>query len=72
MFEGQRVPLLGPPGIFKPRILAEVPLSITTVPVVEGRDRPYADELSADNLLTYRYRAVWPVFVVRYDPGATS
>jgi putative restriction endonuclease len=54
-----RVPLLGPQGIFKPRLL-EVPLSITTVPVVEGRDRPYDDELSPDNLLTYRYRGTDP------------
>lgn len=101
----ERIPLLGPQGIFKPRLL-EVPLSITTVPVIEGRDRPYADELSRDNLLTYRYRghdpahrdnvglrlamqrkaplvyfygvvpghylAVWPVYVVRDDPGTLS
>lgn len=33
-YEGQRVPLLGPPGIFKPRVLVSIPLSITTVPVV--------------------------------------
>jgi putative restriction endonuclease len=59
-FEGERIPLLGPQGIFKPRILNDVPLSITTVPIVEGRDRPYADELSPDNLLTYRYRGTDP------------
>ena len=56
----QPVPLLGPQGIFKPRILPDVPLSITTVPIIEGRDRPYADELSPDNLLTYRYRGTDP------------
>jgi putative restriction endonuclease len=55
----ERVSLLGPQGIFKPRLL-EVPLSITTVPVVEGRDRPCDDELSPDNLLTYRYRGTDP------------
>jgi putative restriction endonuclease len=55
----ERVPLLGPQGIFKPRLL-EMPLSITTVPVVEGRGRPYADELGPDNLLTYRYRGTDP------------
>ncbi len=60
LFEGQRVPLLGPQGIFKPRALRELPLSITPVPIVEGRDRPYADELSPDNLLTYRYRGTDP------------
>lgn len=37
-----------------------MPLSITTVPAVEGRDRPYADELSPDNLLAYRYRGSDP------------
>jgi putative restriction endonuclease len=56
LFQGQRVPLLGPQGIFKPKVLPDVPLSITTVPLVEGQKRPYADELSPDNLLTYRYR----------------
>jgi putative restriction endonuclease len=104
LYGDERVPLLGPQGIFKPRLL-EVPLSITTVPVVEGRDRPYADELGTD-LLIYRYRgtdpghrdnvglrmamqreaplvyfygvvpgqylAVWPVYVVRDDPGALA
>lgn len=58
-FRGERVPLLGPQGIFKPRLL-QIPLSITTVPPVEGRDRPYADELSPDNLLIYRYRGTDP------------
>jgi putative restriction endonuclease len=60
LLDGERVPLLGPQGIFKPRLIPELPLSITTVPVVEGRDRPYADELSPDNLLTYRYRGTDP------------
>jgi putative restriction endonuclease len=31
-FGGKRVPLVGPPGIFKPQVLREVPLSITTAP----------------------------------------
>ena len=39
-FEDQRVPLIAPQGIFKPRLLPEIPLSITTVPIVEGQDRP--------------------------------
>ena len=59
-FHGQRVPLLGPQGIFKPAILAEIPLSITTVPVVEGRDRPYEDEIGDDGLVRYRYRGTDP------------
>ena len=31
-FEGARVPLIGPQGIFKPAILPEMPLTITTAP----------------------------------------
>ena len=30
-WEGHRVPLMGPQGIFKPAILPEIPLSVTTV-----------------------------------------
>jgi len=33
IFEGQRVSLVSRQGIFKPRLLAEIPLSITTVAV---------------------------------------
>lgn len=58
--EGQRVPLLGPQGIFKPAILPEIPLSITTVPIVEGRARPYQDEVGNDGLVRYRYRGTDP------------
>lgn len=54
-FEGQRVPLLGPQGIFKPRV-CRLPLSITTVPAHEGQQRPYDDALGEDGLLRYRYR----------------
>ncbi|SRR6266567_869956 len=60
LFEGQRVPLIGPQGIFKPKLLPEMPLSITTVPVVEGREPPYADTLDEGGLLRYRYRGSDP------------
>ena len=53
-FEGNRVPLLGPQGIFKPRIL-DLPLSITTSP-----NSPYADAFSSDGLLHYKYRGTDP------------
>jgi putative restriction endonuclease len=53
--EGQRVPLLGPQGIFKPRVCRR-PLSITTVPTREGQARPYEDAFGEDGLLRYRYR----------------
>lgn len=54
-FDGVAVPLVGPQGIFKPRILAEVPLSITTAP--KG---PYHDRFEANGLLLYAYRGTDP------------
>lgn len=54
-YEGRRVPLMGPQGIFKPAVL-DLPLSITTVPLVPGRDPPYEDEVGGDGLISYRYR----------------
>jgi putative restriction endonuclease len=51
---GERVKLLGPQGIFKPRILA-LPLSITTAP-----DGPYNDAFGPDGLLRYKYRGTDP------------
>jgi putative restriction endonuclease len=59
-FEGQRVPLLGPQGIFKPAVLPEMPLTITTAPTVTGRVRPYDDEIGEDGVLSYRYRGTNP------------
>jgi putative restriction endonuclease len=59
-WEGQRVPLLGPQGIFKPRVLAFVPLSITTVPPDPGKPRPYDDKLGEDGFIQYRYRGTNP------------
>jgi len=58
-FEGERVPLLNPQGIFKPR-LCDVPLSITTVPVADDGSRPYEDAIGNDGLLRYRYRGTNP------------
>ena len=52
--QGQRVPLLGPQGIFKPKVL-ELPLSITTAP-----NGPYDDSFTADGYLKYRYRGTDP------------
>lgn len=46
-FEGRRAPLIGPQGIFKPALLADMPISITTVPVKEGEARPYNVEFRA-------------------------
>ncbi|MFN2432717.1 MAG: HNH endonuclease, partial [Gemmatimonadota bacterium] len=61
VFHGRRVPLLGPQGIFKPAVLPDMPLSITTVPVMPGRERPYEDEIGPDGLLRYRYRGSDPL-----------
>ena len=51
---GERVPLVAPQGIFKPRLM-DLPLSITTTP--EG---PYHDSFGPDGLLAYRYRGTDP------------
>jgi putative restriction endonuclease len=53
--EGERIPLMSPQGIFKPKIL-EIPLTITTV--AEG---PYDDRFGGDGLLRYRYRGTDPL-----------
>lgn len=54
LFNDVRVPLLGPQGIFKPKVL-ELPLSITTAP-----NGPYDDAFGSDGLLRYRYRGTDP------------
>lgn len=53
-FQGQRIPLVAPQGIFKPQFL-DLPLSITTAP--KG---PYDDYFGKDNFLIYRYRGTDP------------
>jgi len=50
MFKDQRIPLVSPQGIFRPR-LCEYPLTITTSP-----DGPYDDNFSKEGFLLYRYR----------------
>jgi putative restriction endonuclease len=50
-----RVPLIGPQGIFKPQVLHEIPLSITTAP-----SGPYDDSFAPDGLLRYKYRGTDP------------
>lgn len=54
VFEGQRVPLLGPQGIFKPKA-CELPISVTTLP--EGG--PYDDKVDGP-YLRYSYRGTDP------------
>jgi putative restriction endonuclease len=55
VLDGERVPLLGPQGIFKPRVMTEAPLSITTVP-----GGPYPDEMRPGGFLKYSYRGTDP------------
>ena len=50
--EGARVPLVSRQGIFKPAVLAEIPLTITTS--VHG---PYDDKMGPESLILYSYRA---------------
>lgn len=55
VFDGRRVPMLGPQGIFRPAIMTEAPLSITTIP-----GGPYDDGMGSGGLLRYRYRGIDP------------
>ena len=59
VYKGARVPLIGPQGIFKPAIL-DLPISLTTVPIIEGRPRPYEDEIDSGGTILYRYRGTNP------------
>lgn len=54
VLEGERIRLVGPQGIFKPKCM-ELPLSITTIP-----SGPYADSITGEGLLLYRYRGKNP------------
>jgi len=53
-FQGERVPFMGPQGIFKPAVM-DLPLSITTV--FAG---PYDDYFSPNDVLIYKYRGTDP------------
>lgn len=50
-FNSKRITLVGPQGIRKPKIMEQVPLSITTV-----CNSPYDDFFTDDGFLIYRYR----------------
>jgi putative restriction endonuclease len=59
-FDGVRVPLISRQGIFKPKVLPDMPLTIKTVAPKDGRPPPYDDGLRPDGLLDYRYRGTDP------------
>ncbi|MBN2415244.1 HNH endonuclease [bacterium] len=50
-FHGTRIPLVSPQGIFRPRQLERIPLTITTTP-----NSPYEDTKSDDGYILYKYR----------------
>lgn len=52
---GERIRLVGPQGIFKPKCL-ELPVSITTI-----AGGPYSDSFRPDGLLSYSYRGIDPL-----------
>ena len=56
-FDGRRVPLVSQQGIFKPAA-CQLPLSMRTTPIVEGRERPYEDEQDSNGLILYKYRGM--------------
>jgi len=50
-YQGRRVTLIGPAGIWKPKVFESIPLSITTV-----YNGPYDDVFTPGGLLRYSYR----------------
>jgi len=59
VFDGERIPLIGQNGIFKPRVLT-YPISIRTASPRQGEPPLYDDEVGSDGLLRYRYRGTDP------------
>jgi putative restriction endonuclease len=53
-YQGNRIPLMSPQGIFKPAVM-DLPLTITTVP-----NGPYDDRLHEGQFLHYKYRGTDP------------
>jgi putative restriction endonuclease len=60
IFRGEKVPLGGPPGIFKPRILPKLPLSIRTAPEIPGKARLYDDRPNEQGVIIYKYQGTDP------------
>ncbi len=54
-FRGERIALVGPTGIWKPRQFEVIPISITTI-----SDGPYKDSIREDGLISYSYRGTDP------------
>jgi len=61
-YQGERIHLIAPQGIFQPAAIRDAPLSITTAPPSDRKPRPYEDEIGPDDgLLRYRYRGTDPL-----------
>ena len=58
-FDGQRIPLIGQRGIWKPKVL-DLPISIVTAAPKIGVEAPYPDEMTPDGRLLYRYEGTDP------------
>lgn len=59
-FQGQQIRLIGPQGIFKPAILSDRALSLTTVAPKPGHQRPYDDGFQTNGTVIYKYRGTDP------------
>ncbi len=59
-YKGEAVSLVGPSGIWKPRVFHSVPISITTAPPSPNRPAPYDDGMDTQGRLAYRYRGTDP------------
>lgn len=59
-YKGEAVPLIGSKGIWKPKILESVPISIATAPPKPNRPAPYNDGMDSRGRLAYRYRGTDP------------
>lgn len=55
ILDDQRIPLISVQGIFKPKVLPETPISITTT-----AKSPYKDRMSPEGYIIYSYRGTNP------------
>ncbi len=56
----ETVPLIGASGIWIPKVLGTIPISITTTPPKPGQPAPYDDGIDPAGRLAYRYRGSDP------------
>jgi len=55
IYHGQRITVIGPQGIWKPKVFEQIPLSLTTT-----AGGPYDDSFNGDSFILYRYRGTDP------------